>query len=85
MFLPAINSAYEDLKPLSDAILLCALVVVTICLKAGLLETGGTRLVSFIWCLKLFWVNARQKKPLHHGGEDRDGVYGKENRVYYYW
>ncbi len=21
-----------------------------------------------------------QKKPRHHGGEDRDGVYGKENR-----
>jgi hypothetical protein len=22
----------------------------------------------------------KQKKPRHHGGEDRDGVYGKENR-----
>ena len=24
-----------------------------------------------------------QKKPPHHVGEDRDGVYGKENRVYW--
>ena len=28
--------------------------------------------------------NAGQKKPPHHVGEDRDGVYGKENRVYYW-
>ena len=27
--------------------------------------------------------NGRQKKPPHHVGEDRDGVYGKENRVYW--
>ncbi len=27
--------------------------------------------------------NAEQKKPPHHVGEDRDGVYGKENRVYW--
>lgn len=27
--------------------------------------------------------NAGQKKPPHHVGEDRDGVYGKENRVYW--
>ena len=27
--------------------------------------------------------NDRQKKPPHHVGEDRDGVYGKENRVYW--
>ncbi|ATG03058.1 hypothetical protein CRH15_04040 [Lelliottia amnigena] len=27
--------------------------------------------------------NERQKKPPHHEGEDRDGVYGKENRVYW--
>jgi hypothetical protein len=25
----------------------------------------------------------RAKKPPHHVGEDRDGVYGKENRVYW--
>ena len=25
--------------------------------------------------------NEGQKKPPHHVGEDRDGVYGKENRV----
>ena len=24
-----------------------------------------------------------KKKPPHHVGEDRDGVYGKENRVYW--
>ena len=28
--------------------------------------------------------NAGQKKPPHHVGEDRDGVYGKENRVCYW-
>ena len=28
--------------------------------------------------------NEGQKKPPHHVGEDRDGVYGKENRVYYW-
>ncbi len=28
-------------------------------------------------------LNDRQKKPPHHVGEDRDGVYGKENRVYW--
>ena len=27
--------------------------------------------------------NEGQKKPPHHVGEDRDGVYGKENRVYW--
>jgi len=27
--------------------------------------------------------NAGQKKTPHHVGEDRDGVYGKENRVYW--
>ena len=27
--------------------------------------------------------NVGQKKPPHHVGEDRDGVYGKENRVYW--
>lgn len=27
--------------------------------------------------------NAGQKKPPHHVGEDRDGVYGKENSVYW--
>ena len=27
--------------------------------------------------------NDGQKKPPHHVGEDRDGVYGKENRVYW--
>lgn len=27
--------------------------------------------------------NAGQKKPPHNVGEDRDGVYGKENRVYW--
>ncbi len=27
--------------------------------------------------------NAGQKKPPHHVGEDRDDVYGKENRVYW--
>lgn len=30
-------------------------------------------------------VNAGQKKPPHHVGEDRDGVYGKENRVTGYY
>jgi len=28
-------------------------------------------------------LNEGQKKPPHHVGEDRDGVYGKENRVYW--
>ena len=28
-------------------------------------------------------LNDGQKKPPHHVGEDRDGVYGKENRVYW--
>lgn len=28
-------------------------------------------------------LNNGQKKPPHHVGEDRDGVYGKENRVYW--
>ena len=28
--------------------------------------------------------NVGQKKPPHHVGEDRDGVYGKENRVCYW-
>ena len=28
-------------------------------------------------------LNDGQKKPPHHVGEDRDGVYGKENRVCY--
>lgn len=28
-------------------------------------------------------LNEGQKKPPHHEGEDRDGVYGKENRVYW--
>lgn len=32
---------------------------------------------------KLTCANFRQKKPPHHVGEDRDGVYGKENRVYW--
>ena len=27
--------------------------------------------------------NEGQKKPPHQVGEDRDGVYGKENRVYW--
>ncbi len=30
-----------------------------------------------------FARECRAKKPPHHGGEDRDGVYGKENRVYW--
>ena len=32
---------------------------------------------------RLTKVNKGQKKPPHHVGEDRDGVYGKENRVYW--
>lgn len=28
-------------------------------------------------------LNDGQKKPPHHVGEYRDGVYGKENRVYW--
>ena len=28
-------------------------------------------------------LNNGQKKPPHHVVEDRDGVYGKENRVYW--
>ncbi|KGB07739.1 hypothetical protein DR73_4264 [Enterobacteriaceae bacterium ATCC 29904] len=32
---------------------------------------------------KLTRAYFRQKKPPHHVGEDRDGVYGKENRVYW--
>lgn len=30
---------------------------------------------------KGFFLSNGQKKPPHHVGEDRDGVYGKENRV----
>ncbi len=30
---------------------------------------------------RLTKLNKGQKKPPHHVGEDRDGVYGKENRV----
>ena len=33
---------------------------------------------------RLTHQNEGQKKPPHHVGEDRDGVYGKENRVYYW-
>lgn len=32
---------------------------------------------------RLTMVMEGQKKPPHHVGEDRDGVYGKENRVYW--
>jgi hypothetical protein len=32
---------------------------------------------------RLTGLNDGQKKPPHHVGEDRDGVYGKENRVYW--
>ena len=32
---------------------------------------------------RLTILNEGQKKPPHHVGEDRDGVYGKENRVYW--
>ena len=32
---------------------------------------------------RLTHLNDGQKKPPHHVGEDRDGVYGKENRVYW--
>ena len=32
---------------------------------------------------RLTTLNDGQKKPPHHVGEDRDGVYGKENRVYW--
>ena len=32
---------------------------------------------------RLTHFNDGQKKPPHHVGEDRDGVYGKENRVYW--
>ena len=32
---------------------------------------------------RLTKLNEGQKKPPHHVGEDRDGVYGKENRVYW--
>ena len=32
---------------------------------------------------RLLRLNDGQKKPPHHEGEDRDGVYGKENRVYW--
>lgn len=28
-------------------------------------------------------LNERQKKPPHHVGEDRDGVYGKEKQGYW--
>lgn len=32
---------------------------------------------------RLTTVIEGQKKTPHHVGEDRDGVYGKENRVYW--
>lgn len=41
--------------------------------------------MKFVWRAAALNIGAHRKKgkkkPPHHEGEDRDGVYGKENRV----